>query len=62
MKKTPGLDGFRRLVLPNIQESDNYNLTQIFPEKSEKRECSPTHSEANGTERPTGKDSMEKEN
>lgn len=58
MKKTPGLDGFRRLVLPNIPESDNYNLTQIFPEKSEKRECSPTH----GTERPTGKDSVEKEN
>ena len=32
MKKTAGLDGFRRLVLANFQESDNYNLIQIFPE------------------------------
>lgn len=60
MKKTAGLDGFRRLVLPKIQESDNYNLIQNFPE---------TQKRGNALQlilRPvvlyqTGKDSMKKE-
>ena len=30
MKKIPGLDGFRWLVLPNVQKSNTYNLIEIF--------------------------------
>lgn len=59
MKKTAGLDGFRKSALPKIQESDNYNLIQKFPE-TEKREYSPTHSEPMVLYQ-TGKDSMKRE-